>query len=257
MPRWLHYLLVSLVIGLISGTTGGMFGFGGSSVSTPLLRVLTDINPLYALGSPLPVGIPTAISGVIGYWKRGLVRFRVAAFTVAGGLPGVFIGAFLTKYISGHWLMVLTGVALLGIGVRSAVFATTNNLEEVPIKPTSADLIAFLIGLPVGLFAGVLANGGGPLIVPMYLMFLNMTMLEAVATSLAAVVVLTIPGAILHWYLGHVDPELVIFLTIGVIPASLMGSKLARKLGDARLKKVFGWAMVVFGAYFLYREWVL
>ncbi|HEY3366557.1 MAG TPA: sulfite exporter TauE/SafE family protein [Symbiobacteriaceae bacterium] len=231
-----------------------MFGFGGSSVSTPLLRVLTDVHPLYALGTPLPVAIPTAVAGLVGYHRRGLVRYRIAGFTILGGLPGVVVGALLTKYIPASWLMIITGAALLGIGLRSALTAGGVAMAEIPIKPTSADLIAFLIGLPAGLFAGVLANGGGPVLVPMYLMFLNLPMLEAVATSLATVVVLSIPGAALHWWLGHVDPQLVLFLTIGVIPASLLGSKLARKLGDVRLKRVFGWAMVLFGGYFLWRE---
>jgi uncharacterized membrane protein YfcA len=254
MPTWVHYLLVSLAIGLISGTLGGMFGFGGSSVSTPLLRVMTDISPLHALGTPLPVAIPTAVSGVIGYYRQGLVRFRVAAFTIAGALPGVVAGAYLTRYISGRWLMLCTAVALLGIGIRSALSGGDTPMEEIPIRPTSADLIALLIGLPAGLFAGVLANGGGPVLVPMYLMFLNMPMLEAVATSLAVVVVLTIPGAAIHWWLGHVDPRLALFLTVGVIPASRLGSRIAQRLGDARLKRLFGWAMALFGAYFLYRE---
>lgn len=256
MPTWVHYLLVSLAIGLVSGTLGGMFGFGGSTVSTPLLRVLTDISPLHALGTPLPVAIPTAISGVIGYYRRGLVKFRAALFTILGALPGVLVGSYLTKYIPSHWLMVFTAITLVGIGIRSALTAGDASLEEIPIRPTSADFIATLIGLPAGLFAGVLANGGGPIIVPLYLTFLNMSMMEAIATSLVVVVVLSIPGTIIHWVLGHVDPELVLFLTIGVIPSAMLGSKIAQKLGDVRLKRLFGWAMVVFGAYFLYREWV-
>jgi uncharacterized membrane protein YfcA len=254
MDSWVHYLLISLFIGLVSGTLGGMFGFGGSSVSTPLLRALTDISPLYALGTPLPVAIPTALAGLVGYYRRKLIRFRMAGFTILGALPGDLVGSYLTKYISGHYLMVFTAVALLGIGIRSALSARNVTMEEVTIRPTSSDLIAFLIGLPAGLFAGVLANGGGPIIVPLYLMFLNMTMLEAVATSLVVVVVLAIPGTIIHWTLGHIDPELVLFLSIGVIPASLLGSKIASKLGNARLKQLFGWAMVLFGAWFLYRE---
>ncbi len=255
LPEWTHYLSASLMIGLISGTLGGMFGFGGSSVSTPLLRVLTQVDPLLALGTPLPVAIPTAVSGVIGYYRRGLVRFRIALFTVLGGLPGVVAGSYATQYISTHWLMVGTGVAMLGVGLRAALSHRPVPMQEVAIRPTSADLIALLIGLPVGLFCGVLANGGGPLIVPMYLMFLNLPMQEAVATSLAAVVVLTLPGTLIHWQLGHVDLKLALYMTLGVVPASFLGTWIAGKLGDVRLKRLFGWVMALFGSYFLYREW--
>jgi uncharacterized membrane protein YfcA len=254
MPTWVHYLSVSLAIGFISGVLGGMFGFGGSSITTPLLRLLLDVGPLHALGTPLPVAVPTAVFGVLGYYRRGLVRFRVSLFTLMGALPSVLLGAYLTRYISGHWLMLLTGLTLLGVGLRSALTAREEPLEEVKIRPVSADLVAAYIGVPAGLFAGVLANGGGPILVPLYLMLLDMSMLEAVATSLAVVVVLSIPGSIIHWRLGHVDPELALFLTVGVIPASMLGSKVARGLGDARLKRLFGWAMVLFGGYFLYRE---
>src|SRR5439155_19593585 len=102
----MHYSAVeALLIGAGIGLLSGLFGVGGSSISTPLLRVLLNAPRLVALATPLPVTIPTAISGGLFYARRGRVNRRVVLWTVAGGLPGVVLGSLATSRVSDHLLM--------------------------------------------------------------------------------------------------------------------------------------------------------
>ena len=62
-----------------------------------------------------------------------------------------------------------------------------------------------LVGLTVGFLAGLLANAGGFLLVPLYLAALKLPIKTALSCSLAVAAVLAIPGTIVHAALGHID----------------------------------------------------
>ena len=50
------------------GFCSGLFSLGGSSIGTPILRLL-GLPALIALASPLPLTLPSAIGGAIAYQK--------------------------------------------------------------------------------------------------------------------------------------------------------------------------------------------
>lgn len=58
---------------------------------------------------------------------------------------------------------------------------------------------------------------------------------------------LAIPGTLAHWYLGHMDWELVLLLSVSSIPCSYLGAKLAIKTNNRVLEYVFAGMLIVFG----------
>lgn len=144
--RFLEYVLAGAGVGVVFG----MFGAGGSAFATPVLAVL-GVPGLLAVASPLPAMIPAAFVGARRYLKSGNLDRRVARLAVGGGVPGSLLGAFASRLVGGDGLLVLSGLLLLGIGV--------------------------------GLLTGLLANGGGFLLVPVFVLILGMTAVEAAGTS--------------------------------------------------------------------------
>ena len=63
---------LTVAIGLVAGVLSGMFGIGGALVTTPAIRLLLGRPELIAVGTPLPVIIPTAVAGALAYARRGL-----------------------------------------------------------------------------------------------------------------------------------------------------------------------------------------
>jgi uncharacterized membrane protein YfcA len=61
------------------------------------------------------------------------------------------------------------------------------------------------------------------------------------------VAIYAVPGTLVHWWLGHIDWMLVLGLSIGVFPASFLGSKLGLAVDEQRIKTVFGYFMTAFG----------
>lgn len=240
----------ALLIGAVIGFLSGLFGVGGSSVATPLLRLL-GVPPLAALASPLPATFLTAFVGGFSYWRRGLVQARVVGWTVVGGIPAVVIGADLSGDVPTRVLMALTSLFILYAGVRVLRPGTPERPSAVPVSEPRGALL--LLGALVGGLSGLLGNGGGSLLVPAYLIVCRMTPQEAAATSLVAVALLALPGTVIHWGLGHIDGGLAVRLALGVLPASWVGARLGMALPARPARHLFGTFLLLFGLFFLGR----
>jgi hypothetical protein len=239
---------VAVAIGLLYG----VFGVGGSSVATPVLSLL-GAPALIAVASPLAATVPAAIAGAIPYAQAGESRPRAAAWSVAGGAPATIAGALLSHAVGGSALLVGSGVVLTVVGLRmlwpitdQALIRGTSRRKNRPL------LVAAAAG--VGFFTGLLANGGGFLLMPLYLLVFGLRMRQAVGTSLIVIAVLAIPTLATHWALGHIDWSLAAKFAVGAVPGAVVGSRLAHRVDGPTVRRAFGWFLVVFGvAFVVYR----
>lgn len=243
----LEYVLVGVVIGILSG----LFGVGGSSISTPVLRLALGVSPLIALATPLPVTLPAAAAGGYVYASRGYVQWRVVLVCGLAGVPAVVLGALTTAVIHGSILLVLTGIFVAIVGLR---LLTTRELAHHEAHLHESPWVVAAIGVVVGFLSGLLANGGGFLLMPAFVLMLGMTTQEAAATSLISIVAFAIPGTIVHWSLGHIDVRLMLLLSAGVIPASYLGSRVGVVLPDRMARLSFGMFLTLFGVFFGVKE---
>jgi uncharacterized membrane protein YfcA len=243
---------VFVIAGVVLGSLSGVFGVGGSSLATPLLSLL-GVPGLMAVASPLPATLPSAAMAAWPYLRDGNLRPRAAMWCLLGATPAAVAGAVLSRLVGGGPLLVASGIVLVLVGIRvlrrgSQTAQRTGDAR----RKNRPVLVAASAG--VGLFTGLLANGGGFLLVPMFLLLFGMTMLEASGTSLAVVAVLAAPTAATHWALGHIDWSIAGALTLGATPASLVSANWAQHLDATRLQKAFGWFMTISGtAFALYR----
>ncbi|MFY8128394.1 MAG: sulfite exporter TauE/SafE family protein [Chitinophagaceae bacterium] len=98
-----------------------------------------------------------------------------------------------------------------------------------------------IIGFFSGMLSGLVGVGGGIIIVPCLVFFLALTQKQAQGTSLA---VLTLPVVFLgmwqYYKNGHIDFKIVVLLAIGFVIGGYFGGKIANKISDDLLKKIFG-----------------
>jgi uncharacterized protein len=243
------HTLTMMAVGALLGFLSGLFGVGGSSIATPVLRLL-DVPRMVALATPLPVTLPIAVVGGLTYWRGGRVNGRAVLWTALGGVPAVIMGADLTAIVPGRLLMALTGVFTLAAGIRVLRGATPAEKAGAERAPR---LALMAVGAGVGFLSGLLANGGGFLLVPAYLLLFHMEAQEAAGTSLVAVAALALPGTWVHWRLGHIDPVLALLLAAGVIPSTYLGARVGTSLPAGQARLLFGLFLLLFGAFFLLR----
>jgi hypothetical protein len=238
-----------IIVGIFIGFLAGLFGIGGSIISTPILKVIFGLPSLIALATPLPVTIPAAIAGVYGFLKRDLVNKRIAFYVIISGLPATIIGAWATQIVSGTLLMVLTGVFVIIVGIR--LFYNSKLKETPPTKEVPIVVFSVLTGLATGFCSGLLAVGGGIIMIPAFLLVFGLPVQEAIATSLFSIIFFAIPGTLVHWHMHHIDWLLVLNISIGVIPASYLGAKVAMQIKSQKLLMFFSIFLITFGVYFI------
>ena len=114
---------------------------------------------------------------------------------------------------------------------------------------------ALLIGVVAGLTGALLGVGGGIIMVPAFGMILGMEQKQAVATSLAVVVVTAFIGTSNHVFnkTGLIDWKLVGLTAIGAAVAAWVGSDLMRKMSNQHLTQIFGVVMILIGIKMLWK----
>jgi uncharacterized membrane protein YfcA len=223
---------------VLTGVLSGAFGIGGAVVSTPGIRVL-GVSALEAVGTTLPSILPSAAAGTARYWAEGLVNWPVVAATAPTGAVAAVVGSLLTHEVpgEGHWLMVATAV-LLGLTAARIVRTAPGegDGEEKGEPPRTSVAARIGIGTAGGMLSGLLGVGGGAILLPGFLQVLRLPTKEAVATSLACVGILAVPGTIAHAFLGHINWRFAVLLAVGVVPGARLGAAVALRASDRRLR---------------------
>lgn len=241
-----------MLVGLAVGVFFGMFGAGGSAFATPLLSML-GVPAMFAVASPLPAVIPAAVTGARRYLRAGTLDTRVAKLAVIGGVPGALAGALVSAVVGGHKLLVASGVILAVMGVRLLM---RDSAKGAAAAAARRDRRGLIVGstFAVGLLTGLLANGGGFLLVPIFVLVLGLTAVEAAGTSMLVVAVLTVPTLATHWALGHIDWTVAAGFALGLVPAASVGAMLAQRVPPGTARRVFGGVLVAFAGWFLVRQ---
>lgn len=240
-----------LLAGAGAGAVFGLFSAGGSAFATPLLA-LAGIPGAVAVATPLPALLPASVLSARHQLRAGNLDRRIAALVVAGGVPGAILGALGSSRISGQALLVASGVLLLVVGCRVLLPDPDGHAARAAAwREREALVVSLAFG--VGVLSGLLANSGGVLLVPMCILLLGLTAARAAGTSIVAAGALSIPTLFVHASLGHVDWTAAAVFAVGMLPASMVGSRLAERVPAVQARRLFGVALVAFAAWFLLR----
>jgi uncharacterized protein len=135
-------LAITLGIGFVSGVLSGAFGIGGGVITTPAIRLILGAPALIAVGTPLPVIFPSALTGAISYSRAGVADKRAGIVCGIAGSATAVLGAWATSLVGGNIVLLATAALILY---------------------TAADMVLQVVRPPrLGLEAGEEADAFGP-----------------------------------------------------------------------------------------------
>lgn len=114
-----------LLIGLVAGIAGGLFGIGGGAIMVPAMVLLLGMDQKFAVGTSLAAQIlPIGLLGAGVYYRNNNLSIRDALLIAAGLLIGNLLGALFANqpYITSELMKKLYGLFLLAIGFRYVLF---------------------------------------------------------------------------------------------------------------------------------------
>ena len=258
-------MILGYIGALIVGITLGLLGGGGSILTVPILVYLLAISPVTATAYSLFVVGSTSLVGAIRNVINGMVDIKVA---VVFAIP-----AFIAVYLTRRYLVPAIPEELFTIGdltvtkdlgimlffaliMLAASYSMIKGRKEKEIDKEAKLKIPLIIleGAVVGMLTGIVGAGGGFLIIPALVLFANLPMKRAVATSLLIIAVKSLIG-----FLGDVQnlvidwSFLLTFTGISII-GIFIGIYLNKFIDGKSLKKAFGWFVLIMGIYIITKE---
>jgi uncharacterized membrane protein YfcA len=250
----LQYGLGAVSGGLV-GFTLGVVGGGGSILAVPLMVYLVGVrSPHVAIGTSALAVAANAATGLAQHAHAHTVKWRCGGMYAAAGILGALAGSTLGKAVDGQKLLFLFALVMIAVGL--AMLRGRNAVGEPGAqcnRENAAKVLGF--GLGTGAFSGFFGIGGGFLIVPGLVASTHMPMINAVGTSLVAVMAFGLTTALSYAYSGLIDWTLAgVFIAGGAI-GSLAGVSVARRLSGAnRLGTVFALLIFLVAGYMLWKS---
>jgi uncharacterized membrane protein YfcA len=261
--EFLGYVMARLV-----GVSLGLIGSGGSILTVPILVYIMSVNPVLATAYSLFIVGSTALVGGIQSARLKKVDFKTVAIFGIPSIAAVYatrmwllpvipgelfnIGAFtLTKNIALMLLfavvMILASVSMIRPGKQQEPDESVPRIYNYPI--------ILLEGAMVGLLTGLVGAGGGFLIIPALVILARMPMKLAVGTSLFIIAAKSLIGFIGDLQgSGLIDWSLLGIFTGFSIAGIFIGILLSKKIAGHKLKKGFGWFVLIMGIYIIIKE---
>ena len=257
--------LAALLIGIILGLIGG----GGSILTVPILKYIFDFNVAEATAYSLFVVGSTALVGAIISAKHRLIDFKTGLIFAVPAFIGVYISRkFLAPAVQGKVfyikkflldgdiaIMVLFAILML-LAAFFMIRGQANNNHELE-KGVKYNIPMLIIeGFIVGVFTGFVGAGGGFLIIPALVLFARLPMKKAVATSLIIIAIKSLFGFIgdIENQDSDIDWLFLLSFTLFSIVGIFIGLYLNTFIDGKRLKKGFGWFVLVMAVYILIEE---
>jgi uncharacterized membrane protein YfcA len=111
--------LLYIVLGLVAGIFGGIFGIGGGTILIPALVYLFGLTQHQAQGTTLAIMVPPiGLLAALRYYYSGNVKLGMAGFICLGFFIGGLIGASLIQNLADPALKKLFGIFLLLVSLR-------------------------------------------------------------------------------------------------------------------------------------------
>jgi uncharacterized membrane protein YfcA len=254
-----------LVAGAATGLLAGIFGVGGGAISVPilfftfgLLGVTEDIAMPLAVGTSLAIIIPTSIKSARAHHAKGAVDMAIVRAWAVPVLLGVILGSAIARYAA-PWVFQAVFVFVAGTNSIKLLFGKANwrVAEDLP-----TGLLLRLYGALVGLFSALMGIGGGA-ISNLIMTLHGRPIHQAVATSAAIGVLISIPGTVGYILAGWGKAGLP-FGSLGfvsllgfalLVPTTLLttgfGVRLAHSMSRRSLERAFGLFLALVSLRFL------
>ncbi|MGD2073446.1 MAG: sulfite exporter TauE/SafE family protein [Gammaproteobacteria bacterium] len=254
-------------LGLFAGAIAGLLGVGGGLIIVPILVALYTLQGFppaslvqLAVGTSLATIVFTALSSLGAHHRRGAVDWPVMAQLSAGIVLGAWLGGVLAHWMGGALLALAFGVFELLVAAQLSL-----GRPPAPHRTAPGRLRNGVAGVLIGALSALLGIGGGTLTVP-YLVWHNVGVHRAIGTSAACGLPIALVGALGFALAGRGAANLpagssgyiywpaVAAISVTSVAAAPLGARLAHRLDQARLKRVFALFIGVLGVWMIARN---
>ncbi|MBL7723983.1 MAG: sulfite exporter TauE/SafE family protein [Chitinophagaceae bacterium] len=259
--------IIGYIASLIIGISLGLIGGGGSILTVPVLVYLFGVEPVLATAYSLFIVGSSSLVGAVPKYKQGMVNLKTA---IIFGIPSIaavfatrkFIVPGIPKEVFSIGDFVVTkSILMMVLFAILMVFASVSMIRDKKKTQETENgeqkfnyPMILLEGAVVGVLTGLVGAGGGFLIIPALVLFSKLPMKQAVGTSLLIIAAKSLIGFTGDLSNFTMDWKLLLSVTALAIAGIFVGDALSKKIDGDKLKKGFGWFVLVMGIYIIVKE---
>ena len=248
--------LLALPVGVIIASLASAVGIGGGILWMPFFLIFLKLPPETAVVTSLLVQTAGMGSGSAAFIKKKTADLPLAGFFLLLALPGLGLGALLTRLLSSANLELALGILTL---TTAFLFVSANQKyadtgqDRVPVK--RAHRYGWVVSI-MAVASGMLSVSIGEWLVPLMRSHLTLRMRAAVATSIVTIFGTCIAGSLFHVILGSsVDLITLAWAVPGVIIGGQVGPRITEKINERMLKEVFIFLLTLIGIHLIYNSY--
>ncbi len=247
---------ISFPAGILIATVVSTVGIGGGILWMPFLMILLKLRPDTAVMTSLLIQTAGMGSGAFAYWRRGLVDLHLVLLLLAITIPGIALGAWMTRILSSVYLKFILGSITLATAL---IFVSTNQRYGDSGRSRARIRDAGRYGWGVSVMAiasGMLSISIGEWLVPLMRSKLDLRMNAAVATSVATIFGTCVVGGLSHFLMGgQADIASLSWAVPGVILGGQIGPRVAGRINERILKEIFIFLLTLIGIHLIYNSY--
>ena len=242
--------------GVIIASLASTVGIGGGILWMPFFIIILKLAPETAVVTSLLVQTAGMGSGSIAFIRKRIADLHLAAFLLLLTLPGLGIGALLTRLLSAANLELALGIltlttAFLFVSANQKYSDTGRN--RIALK--SARRYGWIVSL-MAVTSGMLSVSIGEWLVPLMRNRMKLRMRSAVATSIVTIFGTCVAGSGLHVILGSSAELTILAWAIpGVVIGGQIGPRFTERINERMLKEVFIFLLTLIGIHLIYNSY--
>jgi uncharacterized membrane protein YfcA len=242
MPHEPLTLALLALLVLLSAILYSSVGHAGASAYLAVMALM-GVQPGVIRPAALVMNILVAIAGTWRFASAGLVPWRLLAPLAAGSIPAGFVGGMMVRPTHAHRLVL--GVVLALAGLR----LIWPGDPRATLRPPAPWPWLVLIGMALGLVAGLTGVGGGIFLSPLLVLSGWEEIRRTAGASAAFILANSIAGLLGQVLGGHPVPAQAALLAPVALAGGLYGSWLgARRLPSNTLRRLLGLVLLVAAA---------
>ncbi len=247
-----------LVLGAIAGFLAGLFGVGGGLVLVPVLLLLFDAQHFpsgylmhLALGTSMATIVFTSFASARKHHQHGAVNWQVVRRITPGILLGTAIGAATASAIPAKGLGIFFALFVYFAAVQILIDKRPHPSRQLPGIAGMT-----LTGTFTGWVSSLVSIGGGTIVVP-FLIWCNVPIRNAIATSAAIGFPIAVGGTLgylaIGWHidalpgphLGYVYLPALFWVALASVLTAPLGAKATHRMNVELLRKLFALLLIV------------